>query len=103
MTIDGSIPVSRAGVVYLGHRSAGLVGPSGESWTGYWERQDPPGMLAEGSWQSAVDAVAWARARCDVVIVRVGLPGTLFSAGDRQPQDEELPVWPPNDADRFDP
>lgn len=91
------------GTVYLAHRSTGSVGPHDEPWTGYWERQDPPGMLGEGSWWSAAEAVAWARERCDTVIVRVGVPGAVYSAGARQDPREDLPAWPPDDADRFDP
>jgi hypothetical protein len=98
-----AVSARRGGVVYLVHHSAMPAGPHEQPWTGYWEREDPPGMLAEGSWHSAAGAVAWARERCDAVIVRVGLPGELFSAGERQPPGENLPEWPPGDADRFDP
>jgi hypothetical protein len=90
----------RQGVVYLAHRSV-WTGPHGEPWSGYWERSDPPGVLGEGSWDSADAAVAWGRDRCDVVIVRLGTPPRLFSAGSRQPDGEELPAWPPADLDQF--
>jgi hypothetical protein len=98
-------PSSRGGVVYLTHRSAGHeeLADEGMAWIGHWERVDPPGMLGEGVWTSAAEAIAWARERCDAVIIRVDLPGRQYSAGNRQWWDDKLPEWPPEDVDRFDP
>lgn len=100
MSADGA---ARCGIVYLAHRSTGHAGPHDEAWTGYWERRRPPGVLGEGSWTSAAEAIAWARARCDTVILRVGVPGVVYSAGDSPPDDEDLPAWPPADAHLYDP
>jgi hypothetical protein len=43
---------------------------------------------------SVEEALAWGRARCDVVLVRPGDTGWYFSAGARNPDPEECPPWP---------
>jgi hypothetical protein len=94
----------RGGVVFLVHRSAGS-GPESDdrAWSGYWERVDPPGMLAEGEWDSAADAIAWGRERTDEIVLRVDLPGRQYFAGPPHADRQGLIAWPPEDADRFDP
>ena len=62
----------------------------------------PPGMLGEGAWRTAAEAIAWGREQCDVVIARLDRPPRDFSAGAAAPRGEDLPPWPPGDADRFD-
>jgi hypothetical protein len=96
-------PAARSGAVYLIHGSAGWQDPNDQPWSGYWERGTPPGVLGEGAWPSAHEAVAWGRDRCDVVIVRLGTPPRVFSAGSHQPDGETLPAWPPPDLDSFNP
>src|SRR4051794_10123456 len=98
-----SVRDPRAGVVFLVHASSGGTTPSGLAWSGYWDAWDPPAILGEGVWATATEAIAWARARCDVVIARVEMPPRFFSAGALMPKDETLAEWPPADADRFDP
>jgi hypothetical protein len=93
----------RAGVVFLVHCSSGGSAPNGFAWSGYWDAWSPPDLLDEGAWATATEAIAWARARCDVIIVRVDMPPRLFSAGALVPKNESLAEWPPADVDRFDP
>lgn len=59
-------------------------------------------MLLEGGpgWPTAELAVAWGRERADVVLIRIGVPGTYYSAGDSEPTDEQLPRWDPSVAIR---
>jgi hypothetical protein len=72
-------------------------------WSGYWDAWDPPDLRDEGDWATAGQAIAWARARCDVVIARVDMPPRFFTAGVLMPKDETLTAWPAADVDRFDP
>lgn len=107
MTESGrdTAPPGRGGMVCLVRGSTGFVMPGAEDmpWTGYRERGHPPGVLAQGAWDSAAAAIEWARSRCDAVVLRVDVPGRQFSAGHAQPWDERLPDWPPDDAGKFDP
>ena len=101
---EGVHPAGSArGVVYLAHRSSGGGDPRGPAWSGDWERWDPPGVLGEGSWATAGEAIDWARERSAVVIVRVDMPPRLFRGADVDPPGESLAAWPPPDVDRFDP
>jgi hypothetical protein len=72
-------------------------------WTGhiesnqddYWE-EGPPGPDREW-WPSADEAIAWARARAPIVLVRIG--NTHYSAGEVHAEDDHdqpLPLWPPS-------
>jgi len=98
-------PPGRGGCVFLIHASTGWGQPmdDGMPWTGYWERGVPPGMLAEGAWDSAAAAIAWGRECSDEVVIRVDLPGRQYFAGVAGADREGLPAWPPEDAGRFDP
>ena len=86
---------SRDGVVFL----AEVVDfddpdPATPGFYGHWELIDPPTFLERGpGWASAEAAIDWGRSRADIVLIRIGLPGTYYSAGDRR--DESLPEWPP--------
>src|SRR4051794_14796621 len=72
-------------------------------WCGHIESYEDPGYYEEGKsgrdgdwWSSVDDAIAWARARTKVVVVRVG--NTHYSAGAIHAEDDEdspLPLWPP--------
>ena len=95
-------PRERSGVVFLVHRSTS-GSDEDPAWSGYWERMDPPGMLAEGVWDSAAAALAWGRARSDEVVIRIDLPGRQYFAGAPQADREGLPAWPPEDVEQFDP
>jgi hypothetical protein len=64
----------------------------------------PEGFESGPDEVSIDDALSWARARADVVVVRYDSPSTgttHFSAGPRQPKWPEapLPAWPPPDLD----
>jgi hypothetical protein len=69
------------------------------TFTAVWE-SDPPGRYCDGPDRVPIDeAIAWARAHADVVIVRVG-NGDFggdneghFSAGARLAE-HQMPVWP---------
>jgi cytidine deaminase len=67
-------------------------------WTGYWERSsgtggEPAGILEEApTWPDVVDALAWARARTQRVVV-VDADGATYWAGRGDPP-PDLPRWP---------
>jgi hypothetical protein len=76
--------MNRSGTVYISEDM------DSSFWTGrftaYWEHEDGPRSV------SLAEALAWGRARADVVLVRPGDEG-YHSAGARRV--EEFPVWPP--------
>jgi hypothetical protein len=85
----------RDGIVYIAEDVAEATEP-GSRFVGHWEALDPPYLLESGpGWATAEAAIRWGRARADVVLVRLGVPGTYYSAGDRQLLGEPLPEWPP--------
>jgi hypothetical protein len=58
--------------------------------TGSW--QDDHGVLGELATADEAAALAWARARAEVVYARAKWGSQLYAAGARNPQD--LPAWP---------
>lgn len=44
------------------------------------------------------EAIAWGRARATAVLIRTGDGGCYFSAGERNPDPERYPAWPPEDV-----
>jgi hypothetical protein len=72
-------------------------------WCSHIESYEDPSYYEEGrpgpdgEWWSSVDeAIEWARARTDVVLVRVG--DIHYSAGALRAEDDAddpLPLWPP--------
>jgi hypothetical protein len=93
------MPSERHGIVYLAEEvpdeGASSLTPR---FRGHWESMDPPRLLETGpGWETAGSAIIWGRARAEVVLIRIGMPGTSYSAGDERPPGEEhLPTWPPN-------
>lgn len=89
--------MSREGVVYIAEVSEDeAAATNAPRFRGHWESQDPPALLESGPGWATIDlAIAWGRARADVVLVRIGIPGRYYSAGARQPPRETLPEWPP--------
>lgn len=63
----------------------------------HWETErDGKGVFLEDSpgFDPAADAIAWGRARSPIVLIRLGPPPQrYYSAGERQPPGEHLPVW----------
>lgn len=86
---------SRDGIVYLAEDAFDdVTDPPAPAFYGHWELVDPPTFLEQGpGWASAEEAIAWGRARADIVLIRIGMPGTYYTAGNRR--DESLPEWPP--------
>lgn len=66
------------------------------SFYGYWEEDVVNGRVLEQGpeWRSAEDALAWARARAPIVLIRT-TRSTYYSAGDRDPD------WPIETAGRW--
>ena len=61
--------------------------------TGFWDRESENGPCERATFDSADDAVAWARERAPIVLVRVGpYEEDVFSADDR-PATHELPEY----------
>lgn len=71
--------------------------PQGSRFVGHWESVGPPALLESGpGWANVELAIAWGRERSDVVLVRLGAPGTYYSAGDGEPLNgAPLLKWPP--------
>lgn len=63
---------------------------------GYWEENELNGRFLEQGpeWERAEDALAWARARAPVVLIRTAR-GPYYSAG------EHAPGWPIETAGRW--
>ena len=58
---------------------------------------DPPALIEEGpGWPTADMAIAWGRQRADIVLIRIGVPGTYYSAGDIDPVGDHPLHWPPH-------
>ena len=72
--------MERLGIVHI----ASAPEPNGPTYTGYWDRGDPPEMLEQGpGWDDVEEAIAWARERAPHVLVRVGSDDTtIYSAGE---------------------
>lgn len=87
----------RKGIVYIAEDGDKERLPRSPRFHGHWESVEPPALLESGpGWANVELAIVWGRERADVVLVRLGVPGTYYSAGDRQPQQgEPLPEWPP--------
>lgn len=84
----------RHGTVFIAERFPFGVQPT---FVGYWDAEpdDRPAILEEMPETSDVDeALAWGRARAEVVFIRV-LDRDDWSAGDRDPADG-VPHWPPS-------
>lgn len=72
-------------------------------WRGHVESYEDPSYNKDGKtgldgdyWASVEDAIAWARARTEIILVRIG--NTHYSAGPLHAEDEDdepLPLWPP--------
>jgi hypothetical protein len=86
---------SRAGIVFLAETVFDdVTDPSAPAFYGHWELVDPPTFLERGpGWASPEGAIEWGRARADIVLIRIGMPGTYYSAGSQR--DESLSEWPP--------
>ena len=67
-------------------------------YAGHWETgvEGAHKMLEWGpGWTDASDAIRWGRERAPLVLIRVGdPPRTYYSAGDRDPEDTQMPRWP---------
>jgi hypothetical protein len=63
-----------------------------EDETGHGSGEGPNGVPAE-------EAIEWGRRHAEVVQVLIAGENLPYSAGDRQPADETLPVWPPGGID----
>jgi len=65
-------------------------------WTGRFRGYLDRGRRCEAEFDdlSAEEAIAWGRERCAVVLIRVG-DGDYYSAGELNPDPDELPQWPP--------
>lgn len=87
----------RKGIVYIAEDGDKERLPRSPRFHGHWESVEPPALLESGpGWANVELAIVWGRERADVVLVRLGVPGTYYSAGYRQPQQgEPLPEWPP--------
>jgi hypothetical protein len=59
-----------------------------------WQSDDGKSFREGPEGVSAEEAIAWGRAQGDVVQIRVGEDHFYYSAGARQPENEQLPVWP---------
>jgi hypothetical protein len=89
---------TRDGIVFIAEDVGDAPDP-GFLFTGHWESLEPPRLLESGpGWASADAAIEWGRARADIVLIRIGMPGRYYSAGQRQPRGEPLPEWPPAGA-----
>jgi len=69
-------------------------------WVSWQRHTDPRGILEDDVIEGADAAIAWGRARSEVILIRLGNRGdTCFSAGVRHPADnsavEQVPHWPP--------
>ena len=60
----------------------------------HWESDDGKHFREGPEQVSAEEAIAWGRTQTDVVQIRVGEEDFYYSAGVRQPENEELPEWP---------
>lgn len=63
-------------------------------WSAYWGSADGEAAREELRGVSASEAIAWGRARAEVVLIRPGGSVVHYSAGRRHPGGEDLPVWP---------
>jgi hypothetical protein len=92
------VPPRRHGIVYIAEEAPDEGVPSlAPRFRGHWEALDPPRLIEAGpGWETADSAITWGRSRADVVLIRIGMPGTYYSAGEEPPPREEpLPIWPP--------
>jgi hypothetical protein len=85
--------VERIGIVYIAASYPQMS--DRPSFTGYWDRGEPPELLEDGpGWNSVDDAITWGKARAPRVLVRLGSDDTsVYSAGDLQAG--SYPQWPP--------
>lgn len=68
--------------------------PPFEKARGYVEAADAGGVVDEGEWETVEEAIAWARDRVEIVLVRIGY-SDYYSAGAAHP--EGVPPWPPSE------
>lgn len=70
------------------------VASGGPQFVGHIEGLTPPRLLEQGpGWDTPESAVVWARERAPTVRIRLGIPGTYFSAGIDDPPGDPLPRW----------
>lgn len=84
-------------IVYVAEHVASLRLEGQPRYFGHCEIYGSEGMgIEEGpGWEDLDEALAWARARATIVILRVGPEEqTTYSAGAKDPEDEDLPRWP---------
>ena len=75
-----------------------MVSPESEFYAS-WQDDDEDADIEDAVFDNAEEAIAWGRARSDVVLIRLGSTGdTYFSAGSVLVSDDEgpLPPWPPD-------
>ncbi len=91
--------MERFGIVYI----APAPDPDTHTFSGYWDRSDPPEILEQGpGWDDVEEAIAWGRERAPRVMVRLGQDETsIYSAGEIQltrfsdGTGETYPEWQP--------
>ena len=82
-------------IAYIAETSLESRAVGDPTFAGHIEGRTPPRLLEEGpGWETAGAAIAWARQRARVVLVRIGIPGTYYSAGVDDPAEDSPPRWP---------
>lgn len=95
--------MQRHGIVYIAEELANAVLTGPTRFYGHWEAEQAGGVLEQGpGWDDVEAAVAWARARAPVVVLRLGEaePQKFYSAGEKEPDGVPPPGgmerWPPH-------
>jgi hypothetical protein len=95
--VDQGDPRTEKRVAYVAENLAALRLEGEPRFFGHCEIYASKDVVFEEGpgWDNVDDALAWARKRAPVVILRIGSDEQqIYSAGDRDPTDEPLPRWP---------
>jgi hypothetical protein len=89
----------KPGVVFIGEdfddREPASMWPG--RWSAHWESDDGQEWTQGPKAVSAQEAIAWGREHADIVQIRPGDSGTVYSAGIRPPSGKpDCPRWPDN-------
>lgn len=82
-------------IAYIAEASPHGLAAGDPPFGGHIEGRAPARLIEDGpGWDSVTDAIVWARERARIVLVRIGLPRTYYSAGIDDLPEVSPPRWP---------
>ena len=94
----GALPIQltdQDAIAYIAESDPQSLAVGEPRFFGHIEGRLPPRLIEEGpGWPTAAAAIEWAGDRARIVLIRVGIPGTYYSAGIEDLPEDSPPRWP---------